>query len=638
MFARFKIVDNRSLAILHDLLMIPLAWLGAYWLRFNLEPLPDPYRSAALEALLVVVVVQALAFRIFGLYRGVWRFASLPDLIRIGKAVLIGTAFSAVILFLIARMDGIPRSVFPLYALLLVALLGSSRLFVRWSKERRTYRDAGKRILVVGAGRAGEMLVRDLLRSRDEWYEPVAFVDDARKKQGREIHGVRVLGSCEEITDFAERLEVDFIVLAIPSANSAQMRRLVGLCEKAGVPVRTLPPMNRLMSGEVTVSQLRDVSIDDLLGREPVSLDWQAVRLGIRDKRVLVTGAGGSIGSELCRQIAKLGPAQIVLLDHSEFNLYSIDLELQNEFPNLDIRQCLNSVADQPALEKMVSRYRPEIIFHAAAYKHVPMLEGQVREAVQNNIQGTIQVAELADRYGCEAFVMISTDKAVNPANVMGASKRAAEIFCQNLNRRSETRFITVRFGNVLGSAGSVVPLFSEQIRSGGPVTVTHREITRFFMTIPEACQLILQASVMGKGGEIFVLDMGEPVKIAYLAEQMIRLSGKVPGEDIEIVYTGLRPGEKLYEELFHEKEALQSTSHNKILLARHREFDWARLNKIIGQMKQACLVLDEPRLQELLGELVPEWSGNRVQPDEQSVTVSKQSGAVVAVNQSILH
>ncbi len=637
-YSRLKVYDNRSLAILHDLLMIPVAWLGAYWLRFNLEPLPGVYFSAALEALLVVVVIQALAFRIFGLYRGVWRFASLPDLIRIGKAVLIGTAFSAVTLFLIARMEGIPRSVFPLYTLLLVWLLGSSRLFVRWLKERRTYRITGKRVLVVGAGRAGEMLVRDLLRSRDEWYEPVGFVDDSRKKQGREIRGVRVFGSCDEITDLAERLEVDFIVLAIPSANSAQMRRLVGLCEKAGVPVRTLPPMDRLMSGEVTVNQLRDVSLDDLLGREPVSLDWQAVRLGIRDKRVLVTGAGGSIGSELCRQIAKLNPVQIVLLDHSEFNLYSIELELQNAFPNLDIRHCLNSVADQPAMEKMMSRYRPEIIFHAAAYKHVPMLEGQIREAVQNNIQGTIQVAELADRYRCEAFVMISTDKAVNPANVMGASKRAAEIFCENLNRRSETRFITVRFGNVLGSAGSVVPLFNEQIRSGGPVTVTHREITRFFMTISESCQLILQASVMGAGGEIFVLDMGEPVKIAYLAEQMIRLSGKVPGDDIEIVYTGLRPGEKLYEELFHETEALQSTSHNKILLARHREFDWARLNNIIERIKDACAMVDEQRLRELLGELVPEWSGSIVGSDHQLATVSKQGGVFAAANQPILH
>ncbi len=638
MYTPRKLFDNRSLAILHDLVMISVAWTGAYWLRFNLGSIPEQYFSAALYALGVVIVVQAIAFRFFGLYRGVWRFASLPDLIRIGKAVLAGTAFSAIALFLITRMEGIPRSIFPLYGLLLVSLLGSSRLFVRWSKDRRIYGEGAQRVLVVGAGRAGEMLVRDLLRSRDELYEPVGFVDDALKKQGREIHGVRVLGSCDEITDFAERLEVDFIVLAIPSANSAQMRRLVGLCEKAGVPVRTLPPMNRLMSGEVTVSQLREVSIDDLLGREPVSLDWDAIRQGIRDKKVLVTGAGGSIGSELCRQIAKLNPAQIVLLDHSEFNLYSIEVELESAFRNLDIRQCLTSVVDRPSIEQVVARYRPEIIFHAAAYKHVPMLEGQIREAVQNNIQGTKQIAELADRYGCETFVMISTDKAVNPANVMGASKRAAEIFCQNLNQRSATRFITVRFGNVLGSAGSVVPLFNEQIRAGGPVTVTHREITRYFMTIPEACQLILQASVMGKGGEIFVLDMGEPVKIAYLAEQMIRLSGKVPGEDIEIAYTGLRPGEKLFEELFHEKEALQSTNHRKILLARYREVDWESLNNIMQQMREACALLDVSALRSLLKELVPEWGSDRGEAEKPTASISQESGAVAEVNRLTLH
>jgi len=618
--------------------MIPVAWYGAYWLRFNLGPIPSHYLPSAFEALLILVVIQAVAFRYFGLYRGVWRFASLPDLIRITKAVAIGMAFSAIAIFLVTRMEAVPRSVFPLYGLLLASLLGGSRFIVRWSKDRRIYREGGKRVLIVGAGRAGEMLVRDLLRSRDNLYEPVGFVDDALKKQGREIHGVRVLGSCDEISDFADRLEVDFIVLAIPSANSAQMRRLVGLCEKAGLPVRTLPPMNRLMSGQVTVNQLREVSIDDLLGREPVSLDWDAIDLGVRDKKVLISGAGGSIGSELCRQIAKLNPAQIVLLDHSEFNLYAIEFELRNAFPDLDVRQCLNSVVDRPAVEKVVARYCPEIIFHAAAYKHVPMLEGQIRAAVQNNVQGTKQMAELADRYGCEAFVMISTDKAVNPANVMGASKRAAEIFCQNLDRRSATRFITVRFGNVLGSAGSVVPLFNQQIQSGGPVTVTHREITRYFMTIPESCQLILQASVMGRGGEIFVLDMGQPIKISFLAEQMIRLSGKVPGEDIEIVYTGLRAGEKLFEELFHEKEALQSTRHSKILLARYRKVEWEYLNHVMEQMQDACADYDEARLQALMKDLVPEWSG--VAPErEQPALATRSEGTVVALpGRPVLH
>jgi FlaA1/EpsC-like NDP-sugar epimerase len=391
------------------------------------------------------------------------------------------------------------------------------------------------------------------------------------------------------------------------------------------------------MSGQVTLNQLREVSIDDLLGREPVALDWQAIESGLKGKKVLVTGAGGSIGAELCRQIARLQPARLILLDSGEFNLYSIEMELSKSFSRLRISRCLNDVVDRPAIEKVFAESRPEIVFHAAAYKHVPMLEDQVREAARNNVLGTRAMAEVADSFGCEAFVMISTDKAVNPASVMGTSKRAAEIFCQNLNKRSQTRFVTVRFGNVLGSAGSVVPLFKQQIESGGPITVTHREISRFFMTIPEACQLILQASVMGDGGEIFVLDMGEPIKIAYLAEQMIRLSGKVPGEDIDITYTGLRPGEKLYEELFHEKEALQSTHHEKILLARHREFDWQRLTDILDGMVIACNNCDETGLRSLLSELVPEWSGVEAERHQSATPFGKDAASSVA-EKPVLH
>lgn len=632
-----KLLDNRLMAIFHDLAMIPVAWMGAYWLRFNLGSIPDAYLSAAFLSLLVVVVVQGLSFRYFGLYRGVWRFASIPDLIRIGKAVLIGVAFSAIIIFLMTRMEGVPRSVFPLYGLLLAALLGGSRLLVRWSKDHHIYRKDGRRVLIVGAGKAGEMLVRDLLRSRDELYELVGFVDDDIIKHGREIHGVRVLGSCDEITDFTERLSIDLIVLALPSATSAQMRRLVRLCDKTDVPVRTLPPMDRLMTGQVTLNQLREVSIDDLLGREPVKLDWQSIKSELRGKKVLVSGAGGSIGSELCRQIARLKPSRLILVDNSEFNLYSIEMEMQKRFPELDISRCLNDVVDRPAMEKIFEQFRPDVVFHAAAYKHVPMLEDQIREAARNNVLGTRVMAEMADQYACDAFVMISTDKAVNPANVMGTSKRAAEIFCQNLNQRSQTRFVTVRFGNVLGSAGSVVPLFKQQIEAGGPVTVTHREITRYFMTIPEACQLILQASIMGAGGEIFVLDMGESVKISFLAEQMIRLSGKVPGEDIDIVYTGLRPGEKLYEELFHEQEALQSTPHDKILLARYREFDWDRLTGILDGMANACSEYNEEALSVLLAELVPEWSGYRTERS-QPVEMAKGDASLSGPEPPVLH
>jgi len=633
-----KLINKRALAIFHDLAMIPVAWFGAYWLRFNLGVIPGGYLSAAIETLAIVIVIQAIALRYYGLYRGVWRFASVPDLIRICKAVLMGMAFSAVMIFLVTRMEGIPRSVFPLYGLLLIALLSSSRLLVRWSKDRGIYTGECEKLLIIGAGKAGEMLVRDLLRNREECYQPVGFVDDKIAKQGSEIHGVRVLSSCDEMIDLVERLDVDLIVLALPSAKSSDMRRLVGLCEKTGVPFRTLPPLDRLMSGQITINQLREVSIDDLLGREPVSLDWDAIELELKGRRVLVTGAGGSIGSELCRQIARLQPAHLILLDSSEFNLYTIEMELLKAYPRLKISRCLNDVVDRVAMDRIFSDSRPDVVFHAAAYKHVPMLEDQVREAARNNILGTRSIAESADRFGCEAFVMISTDKAVNPANVMGTSKRAAEIFCQNLNQRSATRFVTVRFGNVLGSAGSVVPLFRQQIEAGGPVTVTHREITRYFMTIPESCQLILQASVMGKGGEIFVLDMGEPIKISYLAEEMIRLSGKVPGEDIDIIFTGLRPGEKLYEELFHEKEALQSTTHEKILLARYREFDWERLNEVMDEIKLACAEYDEKQVRSLMKMLVPEWSGYHPRAEHESITIAQQDKAVSKVRVLRLH
>ncbi len=633
-----KLINNRALAIFHDLAMIPIAWFGAYWLRFNLGMIPAGHLSAAIEILAIVIVIQAISFRYYGLYRGVWRFASIPDLIRICKAVLVGIAFSAVMIFLVTRMEGIPRSVFPLYGLLLIALLGSSRLLVRWSKDRGIYTSESRKLLIVGAGKAGEMLVRDLLRSREECYQPVGFVDDDVAKQGREVHGVRVLSPCDEMIDLVEQLGVDLIVLALPSANSSNMRRLVSLCEKTGVPFRTLPPLDRLMAGQISINQLREVSIDDLLGREPVSLDWNAIELELKGRKVLVSGAGGSIGSELCRQIARLQPAHLILLDSGEFNLYSVEMELLKAYPRLKISRCLNDVVDAVAIDRVFRCFTPDVVFHAAAYKHVPMLENQIREAARNNVQGTRTIANMADRFGCEAFVMISTDKAVNPANVMGTSKRAAEIYCQNLNQRSQTRFVTVRFGNVLGSAGSVVPLFRKQIASGGPVTVTHREITRYFMTIPEACQLILQANVMGKGGEIFVLDMGEPIKIAYLAEQMIKLSGKVPGEDIDIVYTGLRPGEKLYEELFHASEALESTTHEKILLARHRTVDWEWLDVTMNKLNSACEEYDEVSLQYLFKELVPEWNWEELSTDKNLVAISQDKKESGRDDQPTLH
>ncbi len=604
---RFTPLKNRALVTLHDLAAILLAWLGAFWLRFNLQGIPSEFLHQALLMLPVVLIAQGGMLWYFGLYRGVWRFASLPDLVRILKAAVAGVAIAAVAIFVLTRLILIPRSVFVLDGLLLVLLLGGPRLVYRWVKDRHLYGTTGRKVLIVGAGRAGEMLVRDLLRDPERSYQPVAFVDDDPGKRHKDIHGIPVAGTVDEMPAIAADIDVELILIALPSAISAQMRRIVGVCESTGIPFRMLPRMEDLVTGQISIRELREVKLDDLLGREAVSLDWQAITRGTQGKIVLVSGGGGSIGSELCRQIARLDPARLIILEQSEFNLYAIELELRREFPDLPLVVFLGSVADAVAVEQVLEAHRPNIVFHAAAYKHVPMLEGQVRAAVANNVLGTRCLASLADKYDCETFVMISTDKAVNPSNVMGATKRVAEIYCQGLNACSNTRFITVRFGNVLGSAGSVIPLFQKQIAAGGPVTVTHPQITRYFMTIPEAAQLILQASVIGQGGEIFVLDMGEPVNIAYLAEQLILLSGKRPGVDIEIVYTGLRPGEKLYEELFHEAEQLIDTGHPKIMLAHSRPIDVADMEGVFSELTRACDTNSEPRLRELLRTLVPE-------------------------------
>ena len=421
------------------------------------------------------------------------------------------------------------------------------------------------------------------------------------------MHGIPIIGPCEQIPEIVASMDVELIMLAIPSASGEEMRRLVSYCDESGAPFQTVPSLDALVTGKIAINELRAVSIEDILGREPVSLDWDSIRHGLGDKTILVTGAGGSIGSELCRQVAALKPARMVLLENSEFNLYSLEMELQQAFPELVFLGCLGDVRDATRVDQVFAKHRPDVVFHAAAYKHVPMLENQIREAVKNNILGTRTVALAADRYRATEFVLISTDKAVNPANVMGATKRAAEVFCQNLDSRSDTKFITVRFGNVLDSAGSVVPLFRRQIREGGPLTVTHADIERYFMTIPEAAQLILQASVLGSGGEIFVLDMGSPVRIKFLAEQMIRLSGKVPYRDIDITITGLRPGEKLYEELFHDQEQLEHTAHAKIFLARHRKVDWDTLSAAFDDFKTACEQPDTEHLLNLLTGLVPE-------------------------------
>jgi len=606
----FKFRSRLSI-FLHDLFMVPLAWIGAYWLRFNLDEIPDEYFYPALLYLPLVIAIQVSAFWAFGLYRGVWRFSSMPDLVRIAKAVSAGIFFITGFLFLFNRLEGLPRSVIPLYMLMLLALLCIPRFIYRFWKERAISERIGQRALIVGAGSAGDMLVRDLLSNPNSGYIPAIFVDDQRSKLNREIRGIRVAGTIDQIPQLIAQWEIEVVLIAVPSATDVQMRRIVEICERCGVPFQTLPSVKELLSGTVTKASLREVSILDILGRDPVKLDWSRIQANLHDKVILVTGAGGSIGSELCKQLSKVAPRKLIVFDQCEFNLYKIDAELTKRFPDSAHLSVLGDVTDALAVQRLISTERPQVIFHAAAYKHVPLLENQIREAVRNNLIGTQILAQAALAEGVERFVLISTDKAVNPTNVMGATKRAAEILCQNLDKPGSTRFTTVRFGNVLDSAGSVVPLFREQIRNGGPVTVTHPDITRYFMTIPEACQLIMQAESVGEGGEVFVLDMGEPVKIVYLAEQMIRLSGKIPGKDVAIEFVGLRPGEKLYEELFHGEEQLLDTGYSKLRLAKARIYDDNAWFSNIEALAPACEQQEQESILVLLKQLVPEYKPN---------------------------
>ena len=620
------IIHPRLAVVSHDLVMVWLSWIVVNELRWSVVASRPPLELFSVE-IAIVVIAQGVVLWMTGLYKGLWRFASLPDLMNIARACALGALAVALSLFLYNRLEGTPRAVLVTFPLLLAVMLGAPRLAYRYWKDSRLdfgQKRPAQRVLVLGAGRAGETLVRDLLR--ENHYRPVGLLDDNAQLRGARVHGVPVLGRLEDLGQLARETAAEMLLIAMPSASNQQMRRIVEMCEESELPFRTMPRLDDVVAGRSNFNELKEVAIEDLLGRDPVQLDWTAIRTTLAGRRVLVTGGGGSIGSELCRQVARLGVSSLTIIDNCEYNLYRIDQELRREFPDLLLDTRIGDCGDPVACEYVFTQARPEIVFHAAAYKHVPMLQGQVREAFRNNVMGTRIVADAADRHGVACFVMISTDKAVNPTSVMGACKRVAEIYCQNLAAQSNTRFITVRFGNVLDSAGSVVPLFREQIRDGGPVTVTHPEITRYFMTIPEASQLILQAGVLGKGGEIFALDMGEPVQIRYLAEQMIRLAGKQPERDIAIVYTGLRPGEKLFEELFHPLENYQNTTHAKILLAQHRSIAWPLLLNQLKQATTAVHAYDEPQLRQILEALLPEFGSAPRDEPASVVTLQRHS------------
>lgn len=562
---------NTLIAILHDICAALLAWWFSYLLRFNFD-VPPNFQQELGSTLIWVIPLQLVVFWNFTLYRGIWRFASVADLRRIVFAVLTATALIPLVIGLFRLSVVVPRSVLIIDPLLLILMMGGSRLLYRLWKENLLYGDfhlRGEPVLIVGAGTAGVGLAKELARSR-EWHQ-VGFLDDDANKQGRTLNGIKVLGKLDSLPYWAEKLGVEQIIVAMPAAPHQARKQIIDLATHNGIKAQMVPAFEDLLSGRVAISQLRAVELDDLLGRDPVQLDDVGLQEQLTRKVVLVTGAGGSIGSELCRQIARFSPQKLVLFEASEFALYNIEQELIKKFPQLDILYLAGDVRDVARVEQVFAEYKPSVVFHAAAYKHVPLMERHnAWQAVRNNVYGTWQVAQCAQRHGVDKFVLISTDKAVNPTNVMGTTKRMAEMVCQGLQKMSGTRFIIVRFGNVLGSNGSVIPKFREQIANGGPITVTHPEITRYFMSIPEAAQLVMQAGCMGKGGEIFVLDMGEPVKIVDLAKDLIRLSG-FSENDIKIEFTGLRPGEKLYEELLADDENTLPTPHPKLRIAQAR-------------------------------------------------------------------
>jgi FlaA1/EpsC-like NDP-sugar epimerase len=584
--------------------------VAAFALRFEGD-IPSDHVRLFLWGAPIVLATYAIGLVAFGIQRGLWRYVGLHDLGRILWASIVSSAVFYGVVHGLLGWVGYPRSVIILTGVLSGLFLAGIRLIVRWFREwLHVLSPTARRVLVVGAGNAGELLIRDMLSDVSAHYRPVGLVDDDPIKRKMKIHGVPVVGAIGDITGLARGLVAHEIIVAIPSASTALKQRILAASEGCKVPIKTLPSVKQLLANPEALRQVRPMSLEDLLQREPIQMDRQELYPLLEGKRVLVTGAGGSIGSELCRQIARYHPATLILFERYENGLFALDLELRAQFPKLTIVPAIGDVTVPERVTEVLQQTDPELVFHAAAHKHVPLMELNPKEAVRNNVLGTKVVAEASLVSGVDRFVLISTDKAVNPTSVMGATKRVAEDLLQSLSHRGRTKFTAVRFGNVLGSNGSVVPLFAEQIRKGGPVTVTHPEIKRFFMTIPEAVQLVLQASLLGKGGEVFVLDMGEQVKVVDLARNMIVLSGLVPDQDIQIVYSGLRPGEKLYEELFEETEQVESTAHTKIRRAiSGSAIQQDLLDRVIAHLEAAVSHGDDDELIRRLNEAVPTYT-----------------------------
>jgi len=596
-----------SLAFIHDVCAAAIAWMAIFWLRFNLD-MHDPYVGDAWYTLVWILPLQATIFLALGLYRGLWRFASILDVQRIVLAAALGAILIPLVLVMLRLQTVVPRSVLVLYPIVLIFLMAGSRFAYRVWKEHRLYSPLaalGEPVLIVGAGQAGARLTEEMARSR-QW-RVVGLLDDDSAKHGRLLRNVSVLGPIADLPFWTRRYGVRKVIIALPSTNHAVRRRVAERCAAAGVEALTVPSYEELISGRFPLTMLRNVEADDLLGRDPVKLDNAGLAEWLGNRVVMVTGAGGSIGAELAKQIARFRPARLVLFDISEAALYEIQMALADVFPQLPMSPIVGDIKHEALVDDVLAREKPDVIFHAGAYKHVPLMEEtNAWQAVRNNAYGTWVLARSAAAAKVEKFVLVSTDKAVNPTSVMGATKRFAEIVCQSLQGNG-TQFVLVRFGNVFGSAGSVIPRFQEQIARGGPVTVTHPDITRFFMSLSEATQLLLQAGLQGKGGEILVLDMGEPVRIVDLARDLIRLYGADP-DRVAVVFTGLRPGEKLYEEPLASEEASKATPHPKLRIAQAREAN----RDAVGQMVAWCerdRAADDAEVRARLKAWIPEYA-----------------------------
>lgn len=600
---------NQVLLAVLDIIFVNASIFAGYAARFSWN-IPEAYLHIYYKSFIPISLIMVVSFCFFKLYKSVWKYASTVELMYVITAVTAGSLGS--LLYGVIVGYRLPLSVyFIMWALVMVAS-GGMRLLSRVIATIDILPGGAisqiKRVLVIGAGDAGAIAVREMKKNPHLAYNPIALIDDDKSKIGKLINGTPIVGTRDDIVEIVKNRDIDEILMALPSIKNNDRREIIKICNSTGVKLKTLPGIYELINGKISINQIRDVEIEDLLGRDPVELNMEGIEEYIKDKVILITGGGGSIGSELCRQIVKFNPKKLVILDIYENGAYDLQMELNFKYPNIDKDVVIASIREKKRLEEVFEKYNPDVVFHAAAHKHVPLMEANPKEAIKNNVVGTLNLAKTAEKYKVKKFVLISTDKAVNPTNIMGATKRMCEMIIQSINKESKTEFVAVRFGNVLGSNGSVIPLFKKQIKEGGPITVTHPEINRYFMTIPEAAQLVIQAGSMAKGGEIFILDMGSPVKILDLAKDLIRLSGLEPEKDIKIQFTGLRPGEKLYEELLMDEEGMTNTNHKKIFIGKPGKYDFKDICEKVDKLK-SCLDKDDEEIFNKVQEIVPTYN-----------------------------